>query len=81
MIATEKKLPSILVDETSLVKIQNYTDNSGVTYSGMGPDFRVLVKRGRKAAQSYYMTYGEVIPVSQLVREVATVMQEFTQRG
>ena len=29
----------------------------------------------------YYRTYHELVPCSQLVRETATVMQEFTQRG
>jgi len=47
----------------------------------MGPDFRVLVKRGRKAAQQYYLEYKDPIPASQLVREVASTMQEFTQSG
>jgi 20S proteasome subunit alpha 2 len=81
VIATEKKLPSPLVDETSVSKCVNLSDNIGTTYSGMGPDFRVLTRKGRKAAQQYYMTYKEAVPVSQLVREVAGVMQEFTQRG
>jgi len=47
----------------------------------MGPDNRVLLRRGRKEAQKYFMQYKDPIPVSQLVREVAGVMQEFTQRG
>merc|ERR1712176_1461161 len=37
--------------------------------------------KGRKQAQQYYSTYRELIPVSQIVREQATVMQEFTQSG
>merc|ERR1712146_385470 len=32
-------------------------------------------------AQKYYTTYRELIPVSQIVREQATTMQEFTQSG
>ncbi|KAF7030628.1 hypothetical protein CFC21_042134 [Triticum aestivum] len=81
VIATEKKLPSILVDETSVQKIQSLTPNIGVVYSGMGPDFRVLVRKSRKQAQQYYRLYKETIPVTQLVRETAAVMQEFTQSG
>ncbi|TVU46759.1 hypothetical protein EJB05_06317 [Eragrostis curvula] len=57
VIATEKKLPSILVDETSVQKIQALTPNIGVVYSGMGPDFRVLVRKSRKQAQQYYRLY------------------------
>merc|ERR1712232_753834 len=34
-----------------------------------------------KSAQQYYGVYRELIPVSQLVREEAAVMQEFTQQG
>merc|ERR1712066_435941 len=47
----------------------------------MPADYRVLVHRGRKQAQKYYTTYRELIPVSQIVREEAAVMQEFTQSG
>merc|ERR1712154_508337 len=50
-------------------------------YAGMPPDFRPLLNRGRKIAQQYYTTYRETIPVSQIVREEAAVMQEFTQSG
>jgi 20S proteasome subunit alpha 2 len=52
-----------------------------MTYSGMGPDFRVLTRMARKETQTYYRTYKESAPVSQLVRETATTMQEFTQQG
>ncbi len=47
----------------------------------MGPDARVLLGKGRKAAEKYKLTYGETVPVSQLVRELASVMQEYTQSG
>lgn len=79
VIATEKKLPSALVDETTVQKITMLTPNIGVVYSGMGPDYRVLVRKARKTAQTYYSLYKEHIPVAQLVREVAAVMQEFTR--
>ncbi|KVH95782.1 Proteasome A-type subunit [Cynara cardunculus var. scolymus] len=81
VIATEKKLPSILVDESSVQKIQILTPNIGVVYSGMGPDSRVLVRKSRKQAEQYNRLYKEPIPVTQLVKETAAVMQEFTQSG
>lgn len=80
VLATEKKLPSILVDEDTVQKISLLTPNVGVTYSGMGPDSRVLVRKARKQGQVYYRQYNEHIPVAQLVRETATVMQEFTRK-
>ncbi|KAK2076264.1 Protein phosphatase PP2A regulatory subunit B [Prototheca wickerhamii] len=81
VIATEKKLPSTLVDEKTVKKISLLTPNIGVVYSGMGPDSRVLVRKARKAGQTYYRQYHENMPVAQLVREIAAVMQEFTQSG
>ena len=44
----------------------------------MGPDFRVLVRNARKNAQKYFLTYREVQPVSEVVRESALLMQEYT---
>lgn len=79
VIATEKKLPSTLVDEETVKKISLLTPNLGVAYAGMGPDSRVLVRKARKAGQTYYRQYHEQMPVAQLVREVAAVMQEFTR--
>jgi len=81
VVATEKKLPSILVDENSVQKISLLTPNTGVAYSGMGPDSRILVRKARKVSQTYFRLYKENVPVSQLVRDTATVMQESTQRG
>jgi len=57
VLATEKKMSSPLMDPTSVQKICNLTDGAGIVYSGMGPDFRVLVKKGRKAAQQYFRVY------------------------
>jgi len=80
VMATEKKLPP-LMDESTVQKISLVTDNIGVVYAGMGPDSRVLVRKARKIAQQYYRMYHVSIPVNQLVREVAAIMQEFTQSG
>lgn len=81
VLATEKKARSPLVDCATISKLSPVTPNSGLAYAGMGPDSRVLVRRARKSAQAYLRTYGEEIPVAQLCRETAAVMQEFTQRG
>ncbi|KAG5675938.1 hypothetical protein PVAND_005795 [Polypedilum vanderplanki] len=79
--ATENKQKSLLYDENSMHKIENITDNIGMVYSGMGPDYRLLVRQARKIAQNYYMIYNESIPTSQLVQRIAGVMQEYTQSG
>lgn len=47
----------------------------------MGPDARVLVDKARKKAQEYKRTYNEEPPTVMLVKEVASIMQEYTQSG
>ena len=81
VLATEKKHKSILYEEHSTYKVEQITDTIGMVYSGMGPDYRVLIRRARKIAQSYQLEKGEDIPTAQLVSRVAMVMQEFTQSG
>ncbi len=57
------------------------TDRIGLVYSGMGPDYRLLVRRARKMAADYQLMYAESIPTAQLVQRLAVVMQEYTQSG
>jgi 20S proteasome subunit alpha 2 len=45
------------------------------------PTSSIAVRRSRKSSQAYLRMYGEVQPVSQLVKRTANVMQEYTQRG
>ena len=81
VLATEKKNKSILFEDHSTYKIEQITNNIGMVYSGMGPDYRLLIRRARKMAQDYYLMYHENIPTAQLVYRVALVMQEYTQSG
>eukprot|EP00758_Cryptobia_borreli_P004311 Tbor_TRINITY_DN4303_c0_g1::TRINITY_DN4303_c0_g1_i1::g.7706::m.7706/K02726/PSMA2; 20S proteasome subunit alpha 2 len=81
VLAAEKKTVSPLLDPRTLQKVFQLDDHVGCTYSGIGPDCRVLVDSARKACQVYRRTYDEPMPVSQLVREVASTYQEFTQSG
>eukprot|EP01111_Echinosteliopsis_oligospora_P017583 TRINITY_DN767_c0_g1_i2.p1 TRINITY_DN767_c0_g1~~TRINITY_DN767_c0_g1_i2.p1 ORF type:complete len:179 (+),score=72.26 TRINITY_DN767_c0_g1_i2:108-644(+) len=80
VIATEKKLPP-LMDSSSIQKVSLLTPNIGMVYAGMGPDTRVLVKKGRKKAEAYFRQYKDPITSIGIVKELASVMQEFTQSG
>jgi len=80
VIATEKRAQP-LVDDSMLEKVTLVCPNIGIVYSGMGPDFRVLVAKSRKSAQAYWKIYGEYPPTRVMVQEIATVMQDATQRG
>eukprot|EP01017_Pseudomicrothorax_dubius_P009496 TRINITY_DN1322_c0_g1_i3.p1 TRINITY_DN1322_c0_g1~~TRINITY_DN1322_c0_g1_i3.p1 ORF type:complete len:233 (-),score=81.18 TRINITY_DN1322_c0_g1_i3:129-827(-) len=81
VLAVEKKISSVLVDESSFHKVQAISSNSGAVYSGLGPDFRVLMQQARKHAQTYALSYREPILISNLVRETAQIVQEYTQSG
>ena len=81
VLATEKKAPSLLVDTSVIEKVAPICPNIGFVYSGMGPDFRILVAKARKIAQAYWKVYGEYPPTKVLVQEVAGVLQKATQSG
>lgn len=78
VLATENKTSLLHEDE---IKIEKISEHIGIIYSGMGPDFRLLVKRARKIASQYELMYGEEIPTTELVARLAAVMQEYTQSG
>ncbi|KAL7485934.1 hypothetical protein ACHAW6_011529 [Cyclotella cf. meneghiniana] len=81
VIATDKKFASPLVEGEEVRKVEKITEGSGFVYAGVGPDYRVLVRKARKSAQSYFCEYHETKPVTQLVKSTASVMQEYTQSG
>ena len=68
-------------DDRSINKIESIASNVGMVYSGMGPDYRLLVRYSRKLAQQYVSMYDDQIPTVQIVRRIADVMQEYTQSG
>lgn len=78
---TEKKSPSVLVDDRQVEKVAMICENIGLVYSGLGPDARLLLLKARKLAQIYRRNLGENPPVAMLVRDLASVFQDFTQSG
>ncbi|EME49734.1 hypothetical protein DOTSEDRAFT_68493 [Dothistroma septosporum NZE10] len=82
VLATEKKSSTPLIDAGSSSKVSLITPNIGMVYSGMGPDYRVLVDKARKVSHTdYKRIYNEYPPTRILVQDVARVMQEATQSG
>lgn len=82
ILATEKKSSSSLINNEYQQKIAQITPDIAMTYSGMGPDFRVLCDATRTAAHSQYKRiYNEYPPTKIMVSEVAKIMQEATQSG
>jgi len=76
ILACEKQISSNLIDETSFQKIQEISKYMGGTYSGLGPDFKVILKKARKDFQTYKMTFNDdLMPLHSISREVANLMQ------
>lgn len=80
VIATEKS-STILVDEDSYHKVQNISDTIGCTYAGIGPDFYSVIKKARKDCLKYEQIYRDKISVYLLAKNLAELMQEYTQAG
>ena len=81
VLATEKKLSSVLVDESSVNKTGIISSHIGASYAGISADFRVLLQKARKSAIEYYSIYYENIPSSMLCQSLSTIVQEYTQSG
>ncbi len=82
VLATEKPLPSTLLLPDDHSKISQITPNAAAVYSGLSPDYRVLIDKARKnAVENYKKIYGVVPPTRILVQDIARVMQEATQSG
>ena len=71
VIAAEKKLPTILIDESSIHKIDKLCDYMGMTYSGIGPDFTAVLLKARKDIQAYHQVYQDRITPFMLCKKIA----------
>ena len=81
VIAAEKKIGSVLIEEGSIRKIDAIAPYMGVTYSGIGPDFTSVVKKARKDCQVYHSRYEDRITPFMLCKQTAELFQEYTQSG
>lgn len=81
VLVCDRKRASKLIETASIERMSMVCENIGVVYAGMGPDARILVSRARRIAQAHFRTYGTNPSVAYLVREIASVMQEYTQSG
>jgi 20S proteasome subunit alpha 2 len=78
--ASKRELPSVLVKELSTKKVSLITDTIAITYSGLTADSRVLAACAVQRSTDYAQKYGSDIPVSSLVRDLAALMQQYTQQ-
>ena len=62
-------------------KIYQIDENTVVTFTGLHADARSVIDLIRRKAQSFRLSYEEAPSINYIVKEVANVMQRFTQTG
>ncbi|KII66606.1 Proteasome subunit alpha type-2 [Thelohanellus kitauei] len=81
VLLSDKKQKSFLYDEGAIFKLEAINDTVVIGYSGLGPDFRLIVRKARKMASSYKLFYGVDISAHVLTQRLSNLMQEYTQSG
>lgn len=81
IIAAERKILSKLLESNEREKMYHINDHIAVAVAGISSDANILVNFARIVAQRHLFTYGEPIPVEQLVQAVCDQKQGYTQFG
>lgn len=76
-----RPLMELAVSNIGGEKVFQVDDNLGIAMSGFLADGRVLVDRARIKAQVYKLTYDEPLDALGAVKEIADLMQLYTQYG
>ncbi|RKO84409.1 nucleophile aminohydrolase, partial [Blyttiomyces helicus] len=82
VLAAEKKVTSKLLEQTaSHEKIYKLNETTCCAVAGITADANTLINYSRLEAQKYLFTYGESIPIEQLVQRLCDLKQGYTQYG
>ena len=77
-LATEKNV-NVLQESSTIQKIQQIDEHMGIVHAGLIADAKLLYTKARKFCQQYRVTYKMPMPVNQLAKRLAEIMQEYTQ--
>lgn len=80
-IAAERRILSKLLESSEKEKTYYINEHIAVAVAGISSDANILVNYARVVAQRHLFTYGEPIPVEQLVQAVCDQKQGYTQFG
>ncbi|MFC4543561.1 archaeal proteasome endopeptidase complex subunit alpha [Halosolutus amylolyticus] len=81
VLAVDKRVPSPLLEDSSVEKIHKADDHIGIASAGHVADARQLIDFARRQAQVNHLRYGEPIGVETLTKEVTDHIQQYTQVG
>lgn len=80
-IAAERRILSKLLESSEKEKIYYINEHIAVAVAGISSDANILLNYARVVAQRHLFTYGELIPVEQLVQALCDQKQGYTQFG
>ena len=81
VLAVDKRIPSPLLEDSSVEKIHKADDHIGIASAGHVADARQLIDFSRRQAQVNQLRYGEPIGVETLTKTVTDYIQQYTQVG
>ncbi|MDZ7730740.1 MAG: archaeal proteasome endopeptidase complex subunit alpha [Natrialbaceae archaeon] len=81
VLAVDKRIPSPLLEDSSVEKIHKADDHIGIASAGHVADARQLIDFARRQAQVNQLRYGEPIGVETLTKTVTDYIQQYTQVG
>ncbi|ELY87795.1 proteasome subunit alpha [Natrialba hulunbeirensis JCM 10989] len=81
VLAVDKRVPSPLLEDSSVEKIHKADDHIGIASAGHVADARQLIDFARRQSQVNQLRYGEPIGVETLTKEVTDHIQQYTQVG
>ncbi|WP_049925408.1 archaeal proteasome endopeptidase complex subunit alpha [Halopiger goleimassiliensis] len=81
VLAVDKRVPSPLLEDSSVEKIHKADDHIGIASAGHVADARQLIDFARRQAQVNQLRYGEPVGVETLTKNVTDHIQQYTQVG
>ena len=81
VLAVDKRIPSPLLEDSSVEKIHKADDHIGIASAGHVADARQLIDFARRQGQVNHLRYGEPIGVETLTKTVTDHIQQYTQVG
>ena len=81
ILAVEKKPIATIQDPRTIKKIQKIDNHIMCTFSGLQADARVLIDKARFESQSFRFQMEDEPSIQYISKSVATIQQNYTQKG
>jgi len=79
VIVADKKIKDKLIVSESANKVYEIDEHIAASAAGILSDARILIERAQLISQQHRVTYDSPIEVESVIKEIADIMQNFTQ--